>query len=401
MDARDNLLSEVRRAVGHLDNPAYLENLPLARRLKAVAQSSDLSRGQALRRTLRLAIAALDPGPEAPTSEALPYQVLFRYAISKRSMLSIANELDISERQAYRQLHRATQALTQILRDLIAPEGSALNAPEGSGSAAALVREELKRLSCAEKHDVDLNRLIAEAIESVRHLALAQGLQIRFDERASGLQTTANRVMLRQAILNLLSHAVRTFRGGTLDVTLSRRGEHAALEFPLGEIPSQKEQDPDRPYALGTQLCATLGVTYQCIEAHGRRLFSLDIPLTPKRTVLIVDDNAGLLQLFTRYLQGQPYCVFGASNAADAFTMLETLQPDVAIIDVMMPEQDGWELLQLIRGQGVSNRTRLIVCSIINDPQLSLALGADLFLHKPVDRATLLDALHQVLSAGA
>ena len=58
-----------------------------------------------------------------------------------------------------------------------------------------------------------------------------------------------------------------------------------------------------------------------------------------------------------------------------------------------MPTRDGWEVLQEIRQNEAGAKAKVLVCSIINDPDLAAAMGADGFLHKPVDRASLLQAL--------
>ena len=78
--------------------------------------------------------------------------------------------------------------------------------------------------------------------------------------------------------------------------------------------------------------------------------------------------------------------------------MLPRVRPDVVILDVMMPDRDGWELLQTLRTHEPEKATRVIICSVIKDPDLAFALGADGFLHKPVDRAQLLQALEAAFS---
>ena len=78
--------------------------------------------------------------------------------------------------------------------------------------------------------------------------------------------------------------------------------------------------------------------------------------------------------------------------------MLDRIHPDVVILDVMMPGRDGWEVLQTLRRSEAGAEARVLVCSIINDPQLAKALGANGFLHKPVDRASLLQALDRLIS---
>ncbi|MGQ9683779.1 MAG: response regulator [Anaerolineae bacterium] len=63
----------------------------------------------------------------------------------------------------------------------------------------------------------------------------------------------------------------------------------------------------------------------------------------------------------------------------------------------MMPEQDGWETLQTLRAQPGLQDTPIIVCSILDEPQLALSLGADDVLRKPVSQAALLQTLSRWL----
>ena len=143
MSDHTKLLSQLRQALAHLDDPLYLEGLDLARQISLVAQSPDLSKGQNLRRALQLAIATLDPEPNraSPVVEPRSYQVLCRYAIAKQSMVAIARQLDISQRQAYRELYRGIEALARILNDLAPSAELATDiAPSSAGSQAAKVR---------------------------------------------------------------------------------------------------------------------------------------------------------------------------------------------------------------------------------------------------------------------
>jgi len=151
------------------------------------------------------------------------------------------------------------------------------------------------------------------------------------------------------------------------------------------------------------QLPERLPLGIRCAEentADGEALFSIHVPAAHEHTLLVIDDNSGVISLFRSYLRHQPYRVYGALSASEALRVLEEVRPDVTILDVMMPDRDGWEVLHLLRQSDAGVRTRVIVCSIIYDPQLASALGADGFLHKPVDRAGLLQALNQALVSG-
>ena len=402
MDSKGAYVSDLRRALAHLHDLAYLESHPLARRIAFIAQAPTLSRGQLLRRTLRLSIEALDPGPEVPANspEARPYQILRARYISQQGITDIAQQLGIGERQAYRELRRGIEALAQILRESEVPDE-----PRGALSANSLpcvsarVRAEVERVSGANSQSIDLSRLVSEVVESAQRLANDHGTQIDYTPETQGLYVTANRVVLRQAILNLLSHIVRFHPTRAPRIRVWRSGEEARVQVVYRSLPQSEPPRPGQPYAVAVELLDSLGIDWQREETGGDEVrIVLGIPLVQQHKVLIIDDNMGLIRLFERYLQGQGYLVQGATSVDQAEEMLDRIHPDVVILDVMMPGRDGWEVLQSLRRIEAGASARVLVCSIINDPQLAKALGANGFLHKPVDRASLLQALDRLIS---
>jgi CheY-like chemotaxis protein len=115
-------------------------------------------------------------------------------------------------------------------------------------------------------------------------------------------------------------------------------------------------------------------------------------------TVLAIDDNADTLQLFQRYLSGSRYRLVSAQNAHQALALIEELNPQVIVLDVMMPKEDGWTLLGRFREHPKTREVPIIVCTILPQEQLALTLGAADFLRKPVNRATLLSTLDRQLA---
>jgi CheY-like chemotaxis protein len=383
-----------------MDEPLRLENHPLTRRIQYVADAPEVSRGQVLRRVLRLGIESLDPGAGTPVNapEARTYQVLYRYAIAKQSMAMIAAELDIGERQAYRDLRQAMAALASVLF----PEDPAVqeaNVPLSAAgrSRAAHVREEIERLSREQYQDISLSELLAGVVDSGRRLAEGRGIAIHLQDLAPNLLVPVNRTMLRQALLNLVSHMVRQPDTRDITIRLDRSDENALIQISCPYEGPAAQPSPDDPFAVANQLLTTLGVSWNIAKTtEGVVQVTISIPASREHTVLIVDDNEGLVTLFQRYLRDQPYRVHSTNDANHALQMAHSLRPDVIILDIMMPRRDGWEVLEALRADG-GQQARIVVCSIINDPQLATALGADAFLHKPVDRARLLDTLAEVL----
>lgn len=87
------LISDLRNALAHIRDLAYLETHPLAKRVALLPEVSELPRGQILRRILRMGIEALDPGPVVPvrSPEARSYEILRRHYVAKRSMTLVAS----------------------------------------------------------------------------------------------------------------------------------------------------------------------------------------------------------------------------------------------------------------------------------------------------------------------
>lgn len=402
MDDKD-IAQEIRRALRHLDDALYLEGLGLAKQVGAVIDTPDLSRGQALQRTIRLVIASLEPNGTHDASDVDPstFQVLYQYAVARKTVIAIAEELGISERKAYYALERASDAVASILCDLMRdPSRGAVPLAEATDSSAAAerVRGELARLASMEAQDVELRRLFREVVQSLRPLAKACGVQVQMEVECGPLRVAAQRVLLRQAYMNLLSYAIESSLDGAVGITLVERDDRIHIEIVTEMAPTQPPADGG-PLAVAIEIIETLGLGWERTEdADGRTILAVRLARAPQKVVLVVDDHEGVIALMRRYLRNQPYAVFGASDADEATRLVEEIQPDVIVLDIMLPYQDGWEVLERIRqGRGGCN-TPVIVCSIINDPRLAKAMGAAAFLLKPVDRARLLQALEAALS---
>jgi Amt family ammonium transporter len=76
--------------------------------------------------------------------------------------------------------------------------------------------------------------------------------------------------------------------------------------------------------------------------------------------------------------------------------LTQELLPDVIVLDVMMPGMHGWEVLQRIRNHPQTAQIPVIICSVVNNPELAQALGASTFLPKPIRQEDVLTALGRV-----
>jgi len=102
--------------------------------------------------------------------------------------------------------------------------------------------------------------------------------------------------------------------------------------------------------------------------------------------VLIVDDNQDCIAVLRRMLISQGFEVAAVQSAADALDYLADSVPDVMLLDLMMPEMDGFELLQRVREVNATARMPVIILSAKtndDDVMLGYQYGADYYLTKP------------------
>ena len=110
-------------------------------------------------------------------------------------------------------------------------------------------------------------------------------------------------------------------------------------------------------------------------------------------TVLIVDDNEDVTQLLQNYLIKNNYRYAVARDGHQAINIAVDLQPFAITLDVMIPEADGWTVLQNLKNRLETRHIPIIICTVLGAKELALSLGADAFLEKPVTEGALLTVL--------
>ena len=83
-------------------------------------------------------------------------------------------------------------------------------------------------------------------------------------------------------------------------------------------------------------------------------------------------------------------------DGQDSVQRIQDLAPSAVILDVMMPGTDGWEILQRLHTQPVTAKIPVIVCSVLNDPQLAYSLGASAFVSKSSNLEKIVETLKEL-----
>ncbi|MGB9672968.1 MAG: response regulator [Anaerolineales bacterium] len=117
--------------------------------------------------------------------------------------------------------------------------------------------------------------------------------------------------------------------------------------------------------------------------------------------VLLVDDDIDTLRLVGLMLQRQGYQILAANNGAQALSIAEKEQPDIILLDIMMPEMDGFEVTRRLRENPITNPIPIIIFSAKNqteDKLMGFEAGADDYLTKPTQPRELFAHIRAVLA---
>jgi len=114
-------------------------------------------------------------------------------------------------------------------------------------------------------------------------------------------------------------------------------------------------------------------------------------------TVLVVDDEKNIVQLAKLYLTSEGYHVEAAYNGAEALNKVKAHPPDLVVLDLMMPEMDGWEVCRRLRQEGDVPIIILTARGDDTDKIVGLELGADDYVTKPFNPRELVARVKAVL----
>ncbi len=119
---------------------------------------------------------------------------------------------------------------------------------------------------------------------------------------------------------------------------------------------------------------------------------------TPQQEQVIaaIDDDAGVLKLYERFLEPQGYQIIGISNGKKAVERVKEHMPAVVLLDVLMPDKDGWSILRELKKDPYTINIPVIICSIVSDRKRATSLGAVDYLTKPITGPELLKALKHI-----
>ncbi|HYK57550.1 MAG TPA: response regulator, partial [Flavisolibacter sp.] len=117
-------------------------------------------------------------------------------------------------------------------------------------------------------------------------------------------------------------------------------------------------------------------------------------------TILVVDDDDSIRSLLNQELSDAGYLIDQAVNGKEALEKIRRNRPDLIILDVMMPEMNGFDVAAILKNDPQTMDIPIIVLSIVQDKSRGYRIGVDRYLTKPIDTTQLFTEVNMLLEQG-
>jgi signal transduction histidine kinase/DNA-binding response OmpR family regulator len=279
---------------------------------------------------------------------------------------------------------------------------------------------------------------VDQVVRTVEPLVTKKGIRLEADVDGAG-EMLADAGKLKQMLLNLVSNAIKfTPEGGSITITARRRAASVDIsvadtgigiadadqkqifqEFhQVDQGPGRKHEGTGLGLALTKRFAVLHGGDVRVTSAPGKgSVFTLTLPLRPTAAtgpapgpvpapasamnghghgplILVVEDDPGAAELLTRQLVSAGYRAEVARTGTAALEKARRLQPAAITLDIILPEVDGWEVITRLKSDPATSEIPIVVVSVVDNPELGMALGAMDYFVKPVDGKELVNRLN-------
>ena len=281
---------------------------------------------------------------------------------------------------------------------------------------------------------VSIADAVDQVVKTVEPLSAKKELTVTTHVEGAG-EVLADAGKLKQMLLNLVSNAIKfTPEGGVVTIgalRLKDQVEISVADTGIGIAEAdqnmifqefhQVDQGPGRKHE-GTGLGLALTRRFALLHGGDVRVtsrlnkgsvFTLVLPARAAAgevvrpvpavsrngrhgpLVLVVEDDPAAAELLTRQLADAGYRTAVARTGNEAVARALELHPAAITLDIILPEVDGWEVMTRLKSDERTSGIPIVVVSVVDNPELGLALGAIDYFVKPVDGRVLIDRLNQ------
>jgi GAF domain-containing protein/DNA-binding response OmpR family regulator len=300
--------------------------------------------------------------------------------------------------------------------------------------------------------DVSMTEVAERAIAATSSLFETKPLKLKKHIDDNLPKISGDRDKLIQVIINLISNSVKFTDSGTVSCNIYQKDKELIVEIEDTGIGIAKEDfdavfeqfkqvggdtltDKPKGTGLGLPICKEI------IEHHGGRIwleskvgegskFSFALPVVKEEsgqplhlnqlikqlkeqmnhssfkvigsnsTILVVDDDDSIRSLLNQELTEAGYNIEEAANGKEALEKIRKNRPDLIILDVMMPEMNGFDVAAILKNDPSTMDIPIIVLSIVQDKARGFRIGVDRYLTKPINTAELFTEVGSLLDQG-
>lgn len=387
---------QLQECLQHLYDYSFLESHNLARILPGDSVEGD--RVEVLRELILQGIERLRPGAGTPfhSKSARSYNILNLRYVLQQEVLDVAQQVALSYRQFYREHNKAIHMLSRVLWNL--PIGNPPSEGKATLPATISLESEVQRShDKATQSRIDLNQLLAAILSDSQALGAHRHIGIEFTASGQPIWLEIDRTLLRQALLCVFSALLEAaVPGSAIRLNAETVNDFHRIRFMVNDATLDGNTLRARLESQDTlmMLVRTLKAHMDYGDESGSVCLSLEIP-SNLSALLVIDDNPELVELFRRYLYDQSYALYVAEDASIAIPTARNIHPNLIILDIMLPGQDGLEILQNLKTHISTRDIPILICSVLEARSLAISLGADDFIRKPPDKVDFLRALAQ------
>ena len=394
-------------ALPHLNDPVYQPPVLLWQVL-GVPQQQGVKEMQS---ALIKAIEALKPAPDvAPyaLSQRI-YELLYLRYRQGLTQEETSDRMNLSIRQIRREQKRAIHNLAQWLwgqRRTDTPAVAGTPSADGGNIESDPWRSQVQQeLAILQQNVPETTSEVAAVIDRVvqvgQVLTAKHNIQLKADPIPKNLTAVIQPSALRQILLTAIEKLVQLMASGEIVLLAEMAGDIITFTVTGGPIVTDTLPDsaPLPSSDLIQELLGDQGDTLNIRRVAETIVFRFRLPSAGDPiSVLVVDDNADLVTFFRISVTNTPYQIIHLADGERLFETIAVTEPDLIILDVLLPGMDGWELLAYLHEHPDTRAIPIIVCSVIRREELALALGASLYLPKPVRRREFIEALDEAYS---
>ena len=294
-------------------------------------------------------------------------------------------------------------------------------------------------MELAFENNLNLADLINSVMSTVMGLVKDKAIEVQQVIDPDLPTVRADPIKVRQILINLFSNAAKFTDEGIIRISAtSQVGPFDHQEVIIRVTDTGKGisiEDQKKLFQPFSQVDASatrktggsglgLSISRHLVEMHGGEIglesmlgkgstFFFTLPVSDPVTgtfrkvsasdpiVLAIDDDPQIIKLYERYLRDHGYYVYALTNPLKAVETASRIQPYAITLDIMMPERDGWKVLESLKSNPNTQHIPVIFCSILEEQEKGFSLGATDYLLKPILEDDLIGAINRLNPDGS